>query len=238
VFDAGLPVRALFTERVGGASSAPYHSLNLATHVGDDPAAVALNRAIVADALSAPVVYMAQQHGVRVAEVTAAGVEPVADVLITRTPGLAVAVLVADCVPVLLHDEATGAVAAIHAGRVGLYRGVIDAAVAALVDVRGGWGVPGRMSAAIGPAICGRCYEVPPAMRTLVATRHPSAFGTTSWGTASLDLPRAVETRLGELGFAEVVRHRLCTLEDEQYFSHRRAAPTGRFAGVVVCEGK
>ncbi|WP_062522418.1 polyphenol oxidase family protein [Demequina silvatica] len=238
MLDAGLPVRAFFTTRAGGSSAAPYDSLNVATHVGDSPEAVALNRATVSALAGAPVSFLHAEHGIRVAEVTVPGEDPpVADVLVTRTPGVAIGAIAADCVPVLLHDAATGAVAAVHAGREGVRMGAVDAAVAALLDLR----TPAQrrdrrgMAASIGPAICGRCYEVPEEMRDQVASRHPTARSVTRAGTPALDLPRAIETRLGELGVADVLRHRACTLEDPTLFSHRRDGVTGRHVGVIVC---
>jgi copper oxidase (laccase) domain-containing protein len=241
VIDAGLPVRAFFTARDGGTSSAPYGSLNLATHVGDEPARVAANRAAVAEAAGAPVAFIVPEHGVRVHFVAdATAPVPVADVLVTDVPGVALATLGADCVPLLLHDGATGAVggrrlsragppaagAAAHVGRRGLWAGVVDAAFAALLDLR-----PARASRAliwgsVGPAICGKCYEVPLDMRRGFASRHPVAVSTTTWATPALDIPRAVETRLDQGA---------CTYEDERFFSHRRDGVTGRQGGVVVC---
>ncbi|WP_062384683.1 polyphenol oxidase family protein [Demequina iriomotensis] len=238
MLDAGLPVRAFFTARAGGASALPYGTLNVATHVGDAPEAVARNRAAVSVLAGAPVSFLNAEHGIRVAEVTRPGEEPaVADVLVTRTPGVALGAIAADCMPILMHDAVTGAVAAIHSGREGVRRGAVDAAVAALLDMRTPQQRRRRdgLAASIGPAICGRCYEVPAAMREEVAHRHPTARSATGAGTPALDLPRAAETRLGELGFAAVVRHRVCTYEDERYFSHRRDGVTGRHAGVIVC---
>lgn len=237
MIDAGLPVRAFFTTREGGVSASPFDSLNLAVHVGDEPHAVATNRARVSDHAGAPVSFLDAAHGIAVAHVRSPGeAPPTADALVASTPGVALAAIAADCVPVLMHDDATGAVAAVHAGREGLYSGVIDAAVAALLDLRGSRRARGRMRASIGPAICGRCYEVPAEMRERVAVRHPAAFSTTHAGTPALDLPRAVETRLGELGFEGLVRAHDCTAESAHLFSHRRDGATGRFAGVVVCE--
>lgn len=238
MIEAGLGVRAFFTSRHGGVSAAPYESLNVADHVGDDPSAVAANREVVAGMAGARLSVLTAEHGSRVAEVTAPGqAPPPADALVTTTPGVALVAIAADCVPVLMHDRASGAVAAVHVGREGLYAGVLDAAVAAILDKRGGWKAAGAMDASIGPAICGRCYEVPAAMRDAVGARHPIAVATTSWGTPSLDLPRAVESRLGQLGFDQIVHHRACTLEDPGLFSHRRDGITGRIAGVIVCEG-
>ena len=236
MIDAGLPVRAFFTTRAGGESSAPYESLNVATHVGDDPAVVARNRAIVKQAAGAPVTFLHAAHGIKVHRVTQPDAEvPPADILVTDVPGLALAAIAADCIPLLLHDAATGAVAAAHIGRKGLWAGAVDAAFGALLDLRRTAASPTLISASVGPAICGRCYEVPIGMRYEVAERHPTATSTTSWKTPALDIPRAVETRLGELGVGYLVRHPSCTYEDASFFSHRRDGLTGRHCGVVVC---
>jgi YfiH family protein len=234
--DAGLDVSAFFTSREGGVSLAPFASLNVAFHVGDEADSVAANRKLIEAKVGAPVSFMVPEHGITVALIAVAGeVPPPADVLVTTTSGVALASQAADCVPVLLHDSASGSVAAIHAGREGIHAGVLDAAVAALLDIRGGWAVSGVMSASIGPAICGRCYEVPGELRERVAERHPIATASTSWGKPALDLPRAVETRLGELGFTHLTRHHACTFEDPAFFSHRRDGSTGRQASVIVC---
>ena len=239
--DARLPVRAFFTDRVGGVSAKPYQELNLADHVGDNQGAVALNRGIVEEQVGAPVVFMRPEHGASVAllgeEYLDGREPPVADILITTVPGLALATLAADCVPLLMHDALSGAVVAVHIGRVGLRKGAIDAAVAALTDLRGGWRRQELMSASIGPTICGRCYEVSPEIRADLASIHPTVAGTTRWGRPSLDLPRAVAVRLTELGFQSILRHRYCTFEELRLFSYRREGVTGRQAGVVACEG-
>lgn len=236
VIDAGLPVRAFFTTRHGGVSDAPYESLNLAVHVGDDPAAVAVNRQRVSDHVGAPVSFVTAVHGIAVAPITEPGQQPpAADALVTSVPGVALAAIAADCAPVLFHDSATGAVAAVHAGREGLYEGVLDAAWHALLNLRSD-SVAGQISASIGPTICGQCYEVPEDMRARVAERHPTAHTTTRDGTPGLDISRAIATRLTDLGVATVVRSDVCTAQTDLVFSHRRDGPTGRFAGVIVCE--
>lgn len=235
MLEAGLPVKAFFTDRAGGVSEAPYDTLNLAEHVGDDPQAVAANRAILAELAGAPVTFMKPVHGAKVARITTPGEEaPEADILVTSTPGVALAALAADCVPVVAHDERTGAVAVAHIGRKGLYGGAVDNTLVAIADIRGSWGDLRSITVAIGPAICGTCYEVPATMRAEVSARHPAAFAATKWGTPSLDLPRAVEARFGELG-ATIIRHSRCTFEDPELFSHRMDGVTGRQAAVVVC---
>ncbi|MGC4175765.1 polyphenol oxidase family protein [Demequina sp.] len=234
--DAGLPVRAFFTTRDGGVSVEPYDSLNLADHVGDLPAHVDLNRAAIAEAAGAEPVFVVAEHGATVHHVSRPdAVVPPADILVTDVAGIALVALAADCVPLLLHDGASGAVVAAHIGRQGLWKGAVDAAVAALLDRRPARASRALIFASVGPAICGQCYEVPAEMRREIAERHPTAFSTTRWGTPALDIPRAVETRLGELGIGQVVRVRACTHEEAQFFSHRRDGVTGRQAGVVVC---
>ena len=236
MIDAGLRVRAFFTTRNGGVSDAPYATLNLATRVGDDPGHVDLNRSAVEHEARASVIYLDAAHGARVFHVRDVRAPvPAADVLVTTTEGIALAAIAADCVPLLLHDAASGAVAAAHIGRKGLWDGAVDAAVVALLTLRERPASPDLITASIGPAICGRCYEVPVAMQLQVGERHPAAVATTSWGTPSLDIPRAVETRLTELGVVQITRQRYCTYEDSMFFSFRREGTTGRQCGVVVC---
>jgi hypothetical protein len=154
---------------------------------------------------------------------------PAVDALVTFDVDVALAVLVADCVPVLLCDPQR-AVAAVHAGRGGVLSGVVPATLAAIASPE-----PGRMRAVIGPSIGGCCYEVPAEMAEQVATAVPHARATTTWGTAALDLPTAVEAQLRVQGVTEVRRLGGCTRCDgTRWFSHRRAPGQGRQAGVVV----
>jgi YfiH family protein len=239
--DARLPVRAFFTDRQGGLSAGPYDSLNLATHVGDDDAAVGHNRRIVEELAGVPVTFMRPDHGTAVGRLDESYLEgrepPVADVLITTVKGLGLATLAADCIPLLAHDAASGAVMAAHVGREGLRKGVVDAAVVAIAETRHHWSRPESVTFSIGPCICGTCYEVSGQVRDQVSRRHPMAVSTTRWGTPALDLPRAVAGRLAQLGFTRIVRENVCTLEDARLFSHRRDGTTGRHAGVIVCAG-
>ncbi len=241
--DLGPGVHAAFTTRDGGVSAGPWGGLDLATHVGDDPVAVAHNRGLVERWVGAPIAWADQVHGAEVFVVTAPPADrlaPVAraDALVTGRIDVAVGVLVADCVPVLLADAAAGVVAALHAGRRGLVAGVVQSAVAAMRDLGA---IPGRIRSMIGPSVCGACYEVPSAMRDEVARLVPAARAETSWGTPSLDLPGGVAAVLGACGVGEVQRLELCTLTDPRFFSHRRSArrsePTGRFAGVIRLAG-
>lgn len=150
---------------------------------------------------------------------------PSADAMISRGGITPLAIMVADCLPVVFVTDA-GDTAIAHAGRVGLASGVLDNTLDRL-DTD-----PTQVSAWIGPAICGSCYEVPEEMRDDVARTHPSAFSTTTWGTPALDLPRAAETLLVAAG-VRVQRSQVCTFEDDRVYSHRREAGKGRFAGLV-----
>jgi len=235
-------VRAAFTSRAGGVSPAPYAELNLGPHVGDDPALVAENRSRVAAAIGLPVgrlVFAEQVHGVAVALVGGPVVAPpVADVLVTRVPRLALAVMVADCVPVLLADPVAGVVAVAHAGRRGVEAGVVGVALDAMVDCGA---AAGDTTAWLGPAIGGCCYEVPEQLQRAVAAVAPGTVvggGRTRSGSFALDLRDGVQTQLVARGVRRVVRSGGCTHDDADYFSHRRDGVTGRFAGLVWLTGE
>ena len=227
--------RRVVTDRRGGRSRAPYDSFNLGDHVGDDPGDVAANRSRVARELAVGedrLVWMNQVHGSRVVVVDGPQDGPVAgtDALVTATPGLVLGVLAADCVPVLLTDPVAGVVAAVHAGREGLRRGVLPATLSAMASL----GARARhVTALLGPAVCGACYEVPQAMQAEVAAVAPAAAVPTRRGTAGLDLRAGLAEILGRAGVTEVVHDPRCTVEDPQLFSHRRDGVTGRQAGLV-----
>jgi YfiH family protein len=222
---------------------------NLALHVGDDPAAVRRRRAELEQAAGLggrPFRYMNQVHGNDVATVSAgtgAGgrgsdtailptadvpAVPTADAMVSLTEPLAV--MVADCVPVVLVGDGpsgTPVLGVVHAGRPGVATGVLPAAVARLRELGAG-----RIGAWVGPSICGRCYEVPEGLRSDVAAAVPATWTTTSTGTPGLDLPAGV---LSQLEAADVAVEYTggCTLEDDTLFSYRRNSHTGRFAGLV-----
>ncbi|MFJ8232067.1 peptidoglycan editing factor PgeF [Streptomyces sp. NPDC094448] len=225
-----------FTDRWGGVSAVPYEELNLGGAVGDDPEAVRTNRAIAARGLGLDpelVVWMNQVHGREVAVVEepwADGPVPAVDAVVTARRGLALAVLTADCVPVLLADPVAGVVAAAHAGRPGMVAGVVPAAVEAMVSLGAR---TERITARTGPAVCGRCYEVPGEMRAAVAEAEPAAFATTSRGTPAVDVAAGVHAQLARLGITDRQDVGVCTLESRDHFSYRRDRMTGRLAGYV-----
>ncbi|MGX1269411.1 peptidoglycan editing factor PgeF [Streptomyces phaeoluteigriseus] len=227
-----------FTDRWGGVSAAPYEELNLGGAVGDDPEAVRTNRESAAGSLgleAGRVVWMNQVHGADVAVVDGpwgARVSPVpeVDAIVTRERGLALAVLTADCTPVLLADPVAGVVGAAHAGRPGMVAGIVPAAVRAMVGLGA---EPSRIVARTGPAVCGRCYEVPEAMRAEVAAVEPAAHAETSWGTPAVDVTAGVHAQLDRLGVHDREQSPVCTRESKDHFSYRRDRTTGRLAGYV-----
>ena len=222
-----------FTDRLGGLSGAGFASLNLGGHVGDDPGHVRANRGRLAADLGVTddaLVLMQQVHGADVEVVTArrTGAAPPADGVVTATRGLALVVLVADCTPVLLVDPDAGVAAAVHAGRPGMLAGAVPAAL----DAMAGLGA-GAIRAIVGPSVCGRCYEVPAAMRDEAARVAPAAVAVSWTGTPAVDVAAGVVSQLRARD-VPVTWVPGCTREEERLFSYRRDHGAGRFAGVIL----
>ena len=231
-------IRRVTTTRAGGVSAPPFDTFNLGDHVGDDPGAVAANRKRLGPAIGLGgdgVVWMNQVHGDRVVVVDAAVEAAVdnTDALVTTAPRLALAVVTADCVPVLMGDARAGVVAGVHAGRVGAQKGVVARAVEAMLGL--GAHVE-DISVLLGPAVSGRNYEVPAAMAAEVEADLPGSRTTTSRGTPGLDLRAGIARQLTDLGIAAIDVDPRCTVEDKMLFSHRRDNPTGRLASLVWME--
>ncbi len=229
----GPGVRVAFADRTAGASAPPYDLGNLADHVGDDPAAVAANRAELAGTIGVPpgqLRAMAAQHGAQVHVVTghAAARPPEVDALVTTEPGLALLVLAADCVPVLLADAEAGVVGVVHAGWRGVRSRTGTAAVTAMRELGAR-----NLRAVVGPAICGRCYEVEQDRYAAVVAASPASAAATPSGAPALDLPAGVAAELAGLG-VQVSRWGGCTREQARWFSYRRDGVTGRHGGAVV----
>jgi len=200
-------------------------SLDLGDLAPDDVRAAGLGE--LAALTGATPFLMHQVHGTDVHLVRDEHEWPDADALLTDRAGVALLTRAADCVPVLLVAEG-GQVGAVHAGREGVRRGVVPAAVAGLRDL-GGTG----LRAWVGPHICGRCYEVPAEMRDEIAAAVPATRATTSWGTPALDLGAGVLAQLADAD-VPVVEVGGCTREDERLHSYRRdGADAGRLAGLV-----
>ncbi|TQC50382.1 peptidoglycan editing factor PgeF [Rhodococcus sp. WS4] len=228
-------VRRVVTTRAGGNSVAPYDTFNLGDHVGDDPAAVEANRRRLADKIGVPfdhLIWMEQIHSrnVTVVDGPTDTVVPATDALVTTVPGLALATLSADCVPVLLSDDEAGVIAAVHAGRIGARIGIVPRVLDVMVEQ--GAQID-RIGAFLGPAASGRQYEVPAAMQADVEKFLPGSATRTAKGTPGLDLRAGLRKQLLDAGVAGVAEDPRCTIEDQTLFSHRRQAPTGRLAAVI-----
>lgn len=233
-----------FFTRKGGASSGVYAGLNCGPGSADQREAVAMNRARVATALAVPPERLLSLHQVHSAEVAVAGPEgwaerPRADAVVTAEPGLALAVLTADCAPVLLADPAAGVVGAAHAGWRGALDGVLEAAVAAMVRLGA---ERGRIHAAVGPTISQRAYEVGPEFLDRFRDEgegYERFFAPGPGDRLRFDLPGFVLARLRAAGIGEAGWIGACTWsEPERFFSYRRttqagAADYGRLISVI-----
>jgi YfiH family protein len=225
-------VRAAMTTRAGGVSAGAWASLNLATHVGDEPAAVAENRRRLRAALALPAepAWLEQVHGIRVARLPGPASEP-ADAAVSFARGGVCAVLVADCLPVLLASRAGDRVGVAHAGWRGLAAGVIESTVAAL-DCE-----PGELIAWLGPSIGPRAFEVGAEVREAFLARDAgaaAAFIPGREGRWLADLAALARRRLAAVGVPEIRGGTLCTYSDPgRFYSYRRDGATGRMAALA-----
>ena len=231
-------IRRVTTSRAGGVSAPPFDSFNLGDHVGDEPSAVAANRARLGRELGLGadrLVWMEQVHGrsVTVVDGPQSDPIPVTDAVVTTTRNLGLVVLTADCVPLLLSDEDAGVIAAVHAGRVGARIGIVTRVLDAMVEQGAELS---RIGAFMGPAASGRQYEVPAAMQADVERHLPGSATTTVRKTPGLDIRAGIRKQLLDAGIAGVAMDPRCTIEDRTLFSHRRSAPTGRMASVIWME--
>jgi len=241
-------VRALVTTRTGGVSEGAFGlqggapgGLNLGLHVGDDPGAVAENRARLERFLPGPVRWLAQIHGTGVHDADAPwdGVPPVADAAITLRPGVVLAVMTADCLPILLADEAGRGVAVAHAGWRGLAAGVAEATVDALLARLG---QSATLTAWLGPAIGPRAFEVGDEVRQAFCDADPESSSSFVPGLAPgkwwADLYALARRRLAARGVVRVDGGTACTVsEPQRFYSHRRDRRSGRMASLIWLAG-
>ena len=229
-------VRALSTTRLGGVSAAPYDSFNLGHHVGDEPAAVAANRAKLLGALppGTAIQWLEQVHGTEVIRATGADNYPEADASICREPGIACAVMTADCLPVLLCDRAGTVVAAAHAG----WRGLLDGVVEATIDAMGE--PPGELMAWFGPAIGPHAFEVGPEVQAAFTAQDAAAIACFApslnrEGHFLADIYSLACQRLTRAGLGAIYGGGECTLTDQgRFFSYRRDGQCGRMATLIT----
>ncbi len=228
-------VRILTTTRDGGVSQAPFDALNLGDHVGDDPLAVTRNRAIVQTALPGVPRWLNQVHGVDIHDADfppGAPAQP-ADAVVTARRDTVLAILTADCLPVVIADRDATALALAHAGWRGLAAGVLERTVAA-VRARAAHGAP--LQAWIGPAIGPTAFEVgDDVVRAFDGAALPDAFVPRAGvpGKWWCNLPLLAQRNLQQAGVDIVVQSGLCTVSDNRFFSYRRDGLTGRFATLA-----
>jgi purine-nucleoside/S-methyl-5'-thioadenosine phosphorylase / adenosine deaminase len=224
----GGDVHYAFTSRLDGFSASPYDSLNLSDGVGDDSGVVERNRQqVLSRVVVETAAWLRARHGSDVRLVD--GPDPVeADGLVSITPGLALGGLSADCTLVVLADARAGVVGVVHCGRLGLVGGVVASAVEAMRESGAR-----TLRAAVGPTVCGNCYEVPAEMAAAVTAVVPAARARSRSGGAGLDIRAGVLAQLAGAGVSAVRQVGGCTVEDPTMFSYRRDGLTGRMGALV-----
>ena len=223
-------VKACVTTRAGGVSVAPFDSLNLGTHVGDDPVAVKKNRQRLLSQLGCKPAWLQQVHDIDELEAAPETLAE-ADASWTATPGIACTAMTADCLPALFCDRNGTRVAAAHAGWRGLAAGVLEATLDALAVA------PEDTLVWLGPAIGPQAFEVGAEVREAFVSQHAQAaqaFGASlNPGRYMADIYELARIRLAARGIAAVYGGGFCTYSDPRFYSYRRAARTGRFASLI-----
>lgn len=237
---APATVRACVTQRRGGGagiSQPPFDAFNLGDRCGDAAEAVAHNRAALQRIAGLPTspCWLSQVHGIAVQRFERPDdSRPEADAAVTAVPGVVLAVLTADCLPLLLCADDGSEVAAVHAGWRGLAQGVIEATLGAMGTA------PSRLLAWLGPAAGAQAYEVGSEVRDAFVVRDSqaaSAFSPTRPGHWLADLALLARLRLRAAGVARVAGGGDCTIsQPERFFSHRRDGRGGRMASLVWIE--
>lgn len=224
-------VRALQTTRQGGLSRPPYDTLNLGMHVGDDALTVAANRNLLNPSVPSEPVWLEQVHGTTVVTAEGAGCIPRADACISHQANAVCAVMTADCLPVLLCDDAATVVGVAHAGWRGLANGVIEATVQAMQAD------PATMLAWLGPAIGPQAFEVGGEVRAAFLghdTGAAVAFMPAGNDKYLADIYLLARQRLNALGVRRIFGGSFCTYSDrERFYSYRRDGKTGRMASLI-----
>lgn len=227
-------VRSLQTTRHGGVSRAPYDSLNLGDHVGDNPLAVARNRLLLNRVVPSEPVWLQQVHGTQVINADLAGCRPRGDASVAYHAGSVCVVMTADCLPVLLCDETGSVVGAAHAGWRGLCDGVIEATVREMNVT------PEKLLAWLGPAISQPAFEVGEEVRAAFMAKDPqtsAAFVPGVEGKWQADLYCLARQRLRMLGVERIYGGEFCTFrEPQRFFSYRRDGITGRMGSFIWLE--
>ncbi len=231
-----MKIETLFTDRKGGVSASPYDTLNLAYHTGDNPASVQENRKLLKSKMGVErVFYMEQVHGCEVAVVDTKSPDtlPSCDAVVTSASNIALAVMVADCIPILLSDSDRGVIAAVHAGRNGTFLNIAAKSIQKMAKEFGS--DPEKIEAKLGPSIHGCCYEVSEELAQIARKNFTSKYVNGRY----LDLQGINEKQLMEAGVkkSNIEISPICTCCDKNYFSYRREGVTGRFAGIIWMKG-
>lgn len=226
-------VHALQTTRIGGYSAAPYDSLNLGDHVGDNPITVERNRMLLNEMVPSEPIWLEQVHGTDVVIADVASCRPRADACVARQDNAVCAIMTADCLPVLFCDESGSCVAAAHAGWRGLAGGVLDATVKAM-------DIPAKhLMVWLGPAIGPQAFEVGEDVRSAFMQQDSAtavAFTHQAFSEAKYlaDIYQLARLRLQALGVMRIYGGGLCTYTDSgRFFSYRRDGRTGRMATLI-----
>lgn len=224
-------IRAFQTTRHGGVSAAPYDTLNLGEHVGDEPLTVARNRTLLNHLVPSEPVWLVQQHGTTVVNAGQTSCLPQGDASIARHREAVCVVMTADCLPLLLCDTQGSVVGAVHAGWKSMLAGVIEATVQAMETA------PQQLMAWLGPAISQEAFEVGPELRDFFVAANPqaeAAFVPGQHGKWFADLYALARLRLKALGVTQIYGGDHCTYrERDKFFSHRRDGVTGRMGTFI-----
>lgn len=224
-------VRAMQTTRQGGVSAAPYDTLNLADHVGDEPLTVARNRTLLNHLVPSEPVWLVQKHGTEIVNADQTSCFPQGDACIARHRDAVCVVMTADCLPVLLCDTQGSVVGAVHAGWKSLLAGIIETTVQAM-EVE-----PQNLMAWLGPAISQEAFEVGKEVHDFFVAADPhaeSAFIQGQHGKWFADLYALARLRLNSLGITQIYGGDHCTYrESDKFFSYRRDGVTGRMGTFI-----
>jgi len=236
--DAYVRVKSCMTTRAGGHSLPPYDSFNLALHVGDDPVTVAANRAELDCVLPSQPIWLNQVHGIDVVDVDQLDIcqTPVADAAVTTTPGRVLAIMTADCLPILMCDEDAKIIGIAHAGWRGLCAGVVENTIHSMLK-KMNKPDSSLISAYLGPAIGPQSFEVGPEVRAAFIEQYPEdveAFVDSHHaGKYLANLYNLATRRLRRLGVQSITGGDACTFLDEKFYSYRRNQRTGRMASFI-----
>ncbi len=238
-------IKTMITNRHGGFSQHPFDSLNLGLHVGDDPLLVKKNRDALKTLLPNEPLWLNQVHGTQVIDADLEGINidaPNADASVTSTPGRVLAIMTADCLPVLLASRDGKVVGAAHAGWRGLVAGVIEQTVSLMrakqnKQTQTDAEPQSEILAYLGPAIGPHAFEVGSEVREIFMAQNSASAACFEQlqekGKYLADIYALARLRLNALGIEQIEGGRECTLQDPDYFSYRRDQQTGRMGSFI-----